>query len=124
MVKTRHGFVSNSSSTSFVIYNKTDKRLDLEEFVKENPQLVKEYDEEYELDNLTIEEAFHQMILEARERMDYSKKKDRTQRLKPGPNIIQFGDEEGTTLGRVYDYILRDGGESKRFRWWFDSFNR
>ena len=47
-MKTRNGFVSNSSSTSFVVVNKTSKPLTLLDFVEENPQLVKEWNEEYD----------------------------------------------------------------------------
>jgi len=28
-----------------------------------------------------------------------------------------FGDEDGTLIGEVFDYILRDGGRSKSFVW-------
>jgi hypothetical protein len=37
---------------------------------------------------------------------------------------ISFGDEDGDLLGKVYDYILREGGESKSFKWKFDEYNR
>ena len=35
-----------------------------------------------------------------------------------------FGDEDGTVIGRIFDYILRDGGESKNFKWSFYGYNR
>ena len=38
-------------------------------------------------------------------------------------NLV-FGDEEGTIIGNVYDYILRDGGTSKSFTWRFDKYYR
>lgn len=124
-MKIREGFVSNSSSTSFVIVNKTDKRLDLKEFVIENPQLIEEYDEDFGFDeDESKEKILEQMIKDAQVRKDYSKKKPRPLRLAPGENLISFGDEECTTLGKIYDYILRDGGESKRFKWRFDHYNR
>ena len=28
-----------------------------------------------------------------------------------------FGDEDGSLIGEVFDYILRDGGESESFKW-------
>ena len=30
-----------------------------------------------------------------------------------------FGDEQGTLIGQVFDYILRDGGSSENFTWRF-----
>jgi len=66
MVKRRSGFVSNSSSTSFVIYNKTNERLGLEEFVKENPQVVEQYQKEYEIyDEYKVEHLINIMVNEA-----------------------------------------------------------
>ena len=35
-----------------------------------------------------------------------------------------FGDEQGTLIGQVFDYILRDGGRSKNFAWEFHEFLR
>jgi hypothetical protein len=35
-----------------------------------------------------------------------------------------FGDEEGTLIGEVFDYILRDGGSSKSFIWRFSEYLR
>ena len=140
-IKTRDGFVSNSSSTSFIIENKTKERLHLCEFIKENSQLVKQFEkqfdtriigEEFRQDHSgsrfrckTLEEVIDLMCQEAREK-EISEKKRRSSRkaLGPGENSIQFGDEEGTLLGEIYDYILRDGGESKRFKWRFDFYNR
>jgi len=141
-VITRSGFVSNSSSTSFIIENKTKERLHLCEFVKENSRLIKKYEEEYspivgkefrkshkdEKINLkALEDVISLMCQEAKELeesrgMYWSPKK--TKALAPGENSVQFGDEQGTLLGEIYDYILRDGGESKRFKWRFDFYNR
>ena len=35
-----------------------------------------------------------------------------------------FGDEDGTLVGKVFDYILRDGGTSENFRWRFEEWLR
>jgi hypothetical protein len=75
----------------------------------------------------TLEDVISLMCQEAKELedsrgMNWSPKK--TKALAPGENSVQFGDEQGTLLGEIYDYILREGGESKRFKWRFDFYNR
>ena len=47
-MKIRNGFVSNSSSSSFIIINKSNKKLTLVDFVKENPQIVEEWNKYYD----------------------------------------------------------------------------
>lgn len=111
-MKTRLGFVSNSSSTSFIIYNNTKKEKSVADFALENTDLVKRFNEEYS-DDVTIGE----LVFSAEK--DYSDKV-----LIPGKNTCVFGDEQGTVLGRVYDYILRDGGSSESFSWHFDDYLR
>lgn len=104
-MKTRNSFVSNSSSSSFIITNTTGKPKSLYDFAKENDWLVSEYNETYR-DNIEIED-----ILEEAKNINVS--------LKPGKNLLIFGDEQGTKIGCVYDYVLRDGGISESFKWCF-----
>lgn len=111
-MKTRFGFVSNSSSTSFIIENKTSEKRSILDFAKENAHLLDEFNKSYR-DDITLED-----FLVSAEK-DYS-----DEILAPGSNFCVFGDEQGTTLGRVYDYILRDGGDSKNFSWRFEEYNR
>lgn len=110
-MKIRAGFVSNSSSTSFYIYNKTIEPLPLIEFVRENIHLVDWFNREYDWHNFTHEEA-----LAAVKCYDYV--------LQPGQNVCDFGDEEGNTLGTIFDYALRSGGSSKRFGWCLNEYLR
>ncbi len=110
-MKVRKGFVSNSSSTSFVITNTSDVSKNLTDFVEENPQLLRDFNEQY---NDSIEpDVFWESASE--ENMVWDPGEAKT---------CIFGDEQGTVVGRVFDYILRDGGRSKSFTWRFDEFLR
>jgi hypothetical protein len=110
-MKIRNGFVSNSSSSSFLIRNKSDKDLTLVDFVKENPQLIEDWNDMYDYKN-TQEELLqsaeeNNLIFPANSKHEYV-----------------FGDEDGTLIGQVFDYILRDGGVSENFEWKFFEYYR
>jgi hypothetical protein len=104
-MKIRNGFVSNSSSSSFMIHNNSDQCKSLVDFVMENKYLLDKFNEDYESD-----EKLSDMVKDA-------ECANETFDAHTGKNII-FGDEDGTTIGRVYDYILRDGGKSESFSWY------
>ena len=114
-MKTRKGFVSNSSSCSFLITNTSNKKLTLLDFVKENTQLVQEFNDGYDY-NHTQEDMI--ACAEARcasEEYIYN----------PGvPTKEAFGDNDGDVLGQVFDYILRNGGTSDNFVWSFVEYLR
>jgi len=108
-MKTRSGFVSNSSSSSFIITNLSNKEKSLLDFAKENLYLLKDFNDSYGYDY--NEKDF--LI---------SVKEDPTKKWKPNESKeCGFGDESGTIVGIVYDYILRDGGTSENFSWKFHS---
>ena len=110
----RRGFVSNSSSTSFIVNNKTDEDLTLLDFVKENPQLVSDFIEQYSWHE---ENRYNQEVM-------IQCAESRGTVINSGKNIMTFGDEDGDVLGVVFDYMLRDGGNSESFSWKFHEFRR
>lgn len=114
-MKIRQGFVSNSSSTSFLIKNKSDKSLSLVDFVWENKELLDEFNAEYNGDD-KLGDLINNAL-------------DVPIEFAPGEEKkCEFGDNDGpygcVPLGRVYDYILRQGGGSENWSWRFLEFNR
>jgi len=110
-MKIRNGFVSNSSSSSFLIINKSNKFQDLIDFVKENEWLLEKFNDAYNHNFTQLE-----MIESARKNNYVFDPKEE--------KVLIFGDEHGTTIGHVYDYMLREGGQSENFKWSFVELNR
>ena len=106
----RTGLVSNSSSTAFIIYNKSPFVKNLTDFAQENIHLLHEFNNKYNYDYK--EEDFIASV------------QGITMNLVPGRNAVIFGDEDGTLIGHVFDYILRDGGYSESFSWQFEEYLR
>ena len=97
-MKIRKGFVSNSSSTAFIITNLTDEEKTLVDFVTETPHLIKDYTEGYSIkDNEGISQG-HLMVSAEENNITFKPHEER---------LCLFGDEDGTLIGRVYDYMLR-----------------
>ncbi len=114
-MKLKSDFVTNSSSTAYIITNTSDIKRDLVEFVKENPQLIGQFVKEYGYEN--DPEYTQENMIKSAERENES--------FNPGDRKwCSFGDEDGTLIGKVFDYILRDEGSSKNFTWRFDEYLR
>jgi hypothetical protein len=85
--------------------------LTLVDFVKENPQLIEDWNSYYNYNNT------QEQLIESAEMNDIIFRAGTSEEY-------VFGDEDGTLIGRVFDYILRDGGDSENFKWSFYEFYR
>jgi len=116
-VKVKIDFITNSSSTAFIITNTSDTVKTLVDFVIENPQLLEQFKEDYGW--YKNNPRFHLVSLIE------SAAKNFTETFQPGEaKYCVFGDEQGTVVGIVFDYILRDGGRSENFIWEFKEWLR
>jgi hypothetical protein len=68
-MKAKIDFVTNSSSTAFIIYNNSSEPVTLVDFIKENPQLLEEFKEQYDYQD-DPEYTQENMIVSARQHIN------------------------------------------------------
>ncbi|MHA1815085.1 MAG: hypothetical protein ACTSX1_03710 [Candidatus Heimdallarchaeaceae archaeon] len=115
-MKVKTDFVTNSSSTAYIIQNTSDTDKDLVDFVKENPQIISEFLSEYDWHADDPKYSQHDLIKSA-------EKNNLTFQAESSVRCV-FGDEQETLIGQVFDYALRGGGKSENFIWSFFEWMR
>lgn len=111
-MKLRNGFVSNSSSCSFIVTNKTNQDLDYSELVRDLKDVIAAYFINYGWDGGRLTDELHVSLIEG------AKTLKRVFKAKSNEEM-QFGDNAGEfqgVVGSAVDYIIRDRDfESDRF---------
>ena len=108
-MKIRKCFVSNSSSSSFLIDNLSNETKTIVDFALENYNIFEQYCEDYGEDEAAkyLEDA-ESLLRQLPGEYTWG----------PGESLsLTFGDEQYTLIGSVYYYNLRYGGSSKNFNW-------
>ena len=121
-MKLRYGFVSNNSSTIFTITNTSRITKTTVDFVEEvGEKMLRDWDDEYGVELTCTDDegvTLWQLMKDAKSDTYFeSFEPDQSRNM-------SFGDEHGTALGHLFDYMLREGGKSRSFRWKFHEWLR
>ena len=116
-MKVKHDFVTNSSSTCYIIQVNVEQ-LDADVFLtkllvdEEFRSEVRSYDDNVD----DLEQNALQIVEELESRYKFP--------LSKGRHNATFGDEHGTIIGRTLDYCVREGFVCEDFEIMFDRHNR
>jgi len=90
----RIGFVSNSSTSSFIIVNKTKEQLHIRDFLKENKEHIKKVLKEWDFYDIGFKG------------LDEYFMNDEFFNLKPGDTELEFSDDDSSGLDEKIDCLM------------------
>ena len=121
-MKIRLGFVSNSSSSSFLITNKSRKSKKMKDFAKQisfiHDKFIEEFPEYFNDKDKRKRYSKEEMIKEANKSIPMSWGPGKTHK-------VEFSTEDGVynLLGFVVAVMLRENGETEDFSWKYLGWN-